>query len=251
MIQNLNYFNDMIKRKKHKSRFAYEIFIPFLLSIFLVGYVILNVPINPQVPQPKQKPIVVTQKNTDTLIDVSGKKVLFIGDSHSVYANGWQHQLCSKTKMTYKNTAVGGKRTDWMVTQLLKNIDSSYDYCFIWGGANDAASYTTIESTINNIQKMVNTCLGYGVIPIVLTGFDPRACIDVSRQDQKWSSYPEKYVKLQNKMLTDLKNCTIIKNHFVSKRDGDCGDFICHMSASGHRKMANGIINNLKFKTFN
>jgi lysophospholipase L1-like esterase len=188
---------------------------------------------------------------TDTLIDVSGKRSLFIGDSHTVYDKGWQEQLCVKTRMEFKNTAVGGKRTDWMLTQLLKNIDSNYHYCFIWGGANDAASYTPIQEVIDNIQKMVNICNSYGVKPIVLTGFDPQVCIDVSKQDlSKWDFYKDKYTKLQNEIQTKIKNSTIIKNHFISRQDGDCGDFICHMSASGHRKMANGIINTLKLKTY-
>lgn len=198
-------------------------------------------------PKANIKPPLVDTVVKDTTIHCSGKRVLFIGDSHTAYENGWQDQLCTKTGMIGTNTAVGGKRTEWMIEQLLKDIDSSYDYCFIWGGANDAASFVPLKETIDNIQKMVNACNGYGIIPIVLTGFDPEVCIDVSKKDlSKWGNYIKKYTELQQMILTQVKKCVIVKNHFISRADGDCGDFICHMSASGHRKMANGIINYLK-----
>jgi hypothetical protein len=202
----------------------------------------------------KQSPVILKDSISqpkDTLINCQGKKVLFIGDSHTTYDKGWQDQLCKKTGMVGTNTAIGGKRTDWMLTQLLKNIDSSYNYCFIWGGANDAASCTPLQEITDNIQKMVNVCNGYGVTPIILTGFDPELCINVSKQDLSgWGNYISKYTELQHMISIQVKKCTVVKNHFISRKDGDCDDFICHMSASGHRKMANGIINNLKFKTF-
>lgn len=239
-----------LNKKRKKNKIAYEILIPFIVSIFLVSMLVKH---NHNVQDIKLKNIQngLKPKQTDSLIDVSNKKVLFIGDSHTVYTNGWQDQLCKKTKMVGKNTAVGGKRTNWMLQQALKHIDTSYDYCFIWGGANDAASYYPIDSTVSNIQKMVNICNHYGVKPIVLTGFEPKSCINVSNQDlSKWGFYVTKYTKLQSEIFAKVKYCVIIQNHYISRKDGDCSDFICHMSASGHRKMANGIINKMKFVTF-
>jgi lysophospholipase L1-like esterase len=234
---------------KKYPKYPIEIVFPFVLSICLVILFINSVS-----PTIKNKYDSYNIKDTTTIqpteTDVSGKKTLFIGDSHSVYDGGWQHQLCSKTRMQYKNTAIGGKRTDWMLQQLLKNVDTSYDYCFIWGGANDAASYYPIDSTISNIQKMVNICNNFNIKPIVLTGFDPQSCIDVSAHNNNWDFYVNKYIILQQQIQTQVKYSTIVKNHFISRQDGDCDDFICHMSASGHRKMANGIINTLKFKTY-
>jgi hypothetical protein len=230
--------------KKH----WFILFLMITMCLFMIYSIIfVKIPV-------KQSPIILKDSISqpkDTLINCQGKKVLFIGDSHTAYDKGWQDQLCKKTCMIGVNIAVGGKRTDWMLTQLLKNIDSSYNYCFIWGGANDAASCTPLQEIIDNIQKMVNTCNGYGVTPIVLTGFDPELCIDVSKQDlSRWGNYISKYTELQHMISTQVKKCIVVKNHFISRKDGDCGDFICHMSASGHRKMANGIVNNLKFKTF-
>jgi hypothetical protein len=239
-----------MRRGKKRINYNLDTVMPLMFVLFIVFYLVSHVS---NVEPPKThipKPLVDSISKKDSIVDVSGKKVLFIGDSHTVYANGWQHQLCTKTKMTYTNTAVGGKRTDWMLRQLMDNIDTTYDYCFIWGGANDAASQMTIESSISNIQKMVNMCNGFKIKPIVLTGFNPQLCINVANKEAAWSNYPKKYTELQSRIMSDIKHCTIVKNHFVTRKDGDCGDFICHMSASGHRKMANGIINELHLKVY-
>lgn len=184
----------------------------------------------------------------DTLVNVRGKKVLFIGDSHTAYQYGWQDQLAQKTGMTYVNTAVGGKRTDWMVKVALKKLDSTYDYCFIWGGANDMASKVSIVEAAGNIQRIVNMCNELGVKPIVLTGFDPQTCIRTVKVEKAWLPYPARYVKFQQELLDSTKHAMVIKNHFVSREDGDCADFICHMTASGHRRMADSLITACKFE---
>ena len=74
--------------------------------------------------------------------------------------------------MTFLNTAVSGKRTLWMIGQLNLHKKKGWDYCFIYGGANDAASMVSPETAFRNIQKMVDTCNQYGIKPIVITGTD-------------------------------------------------------------------------------
>ena len=188
-------------------------------------------------------------RSEDTAINVKGKKILYIGDSHTVYANGWQDRLCRRTGTTSVNTAVGGKTTTWMKGVALKNITSDFDYCFIWGGANDMAGTIKPHLAVKNVQYMVDLCRSKGVTPIVLTGFDPKECIDVSGKGQIWQPYPQKYVIFQQMLQDSIVGAKVIKSHFISRADRDCGDFICHMSASGHRKMADSIIAVMKFKT--
>lgn len=188
-------------------------------------------------------------KSADTAINVKGKKILYIGDSHTVYANGWQDRLCIRTGMTSVNTAVGGKTTTWMKGVALKNITSDFDYCFIWGGANDMAGTIKPHLAVKNVQYIVDLCRAKGVTPIVLTGFDPKECIDVSGKGQIWQPYPQRYVIFQQMLQDSIVGAKVIKSHFISRADRDCGDFICHMSASGHRKMADSIIEVMKFKT--
>lgn len=175
-------------------------------------------------------------------VKVDGQKVLFIGDSHTAYRNGWQDQLSRKTGMIARNTAVGGKRTQWMVQVAKEQITSEYNFCFIWGGANDMASQVGVEKAVSNVQAIVDICNAKGVRPIVLTGFHPYLCIDISKASENWALYPGRYFYFQEKLLKEIKNATVIKNHYITRKDGDCADFVCHMSASGHRKMADSLI---------
>jgi hypothetical protein len=187
-----------------------------------------------------------TEKIEDTLIDVKGKKSLFIGDSHTANrAYGWQEVLCKETGMTGKNTAVGGKNTYWMLNEIVYAANKSFDYCFIYGGANDMYSSTSIEDALQNIKGMIRVCKGNGIKPVVLTGFDPETCV----QKGKNQIYVSRYTKFQKMLLDSIKDATVIRSHFVSRSDGDCGDRICHMTAKGHRKMADGVIREMKFKT--
>ena len=188
-------------------------------------------------------------KPADTVVSVKGKKVLYIGDSHTTYAYGWQDRLCRRTGMSYLNTAVGGKTTSWMLGVLKNNINSSFDYCIIWGGANDMAGNTKIKDAIQNVQKMVDICNSKQVKAIVMTGFSPKDCIDVSRQSKAWQPYPKRYEVFQKMLQDSIKGATVIKSHFISRKDRDCGDFCCHMASSGHIKMADSMISRLKFKT--
>ena len=191
----------------------------------------------------------IAQKKVDTPVNVKGKKVLYIGDSHTTYAFGWQDRLCKRTGMTYVNTAVGGKTTSWMLGALKAHIRPDFDYCIIWGGANDMAGMTKIGDAIHNVQKMVDICNSKGVKAIVMTGFSPKDCVDVSRQSQAWQSYPKRYEVFQQMLQDSIKGSTVIKSHFISRKGKDCGDFCCHMAASGHIKMADSMISKLKFKT--
>lgn len=189
------------------------------------------------------KPII----KQDTIVDVNGKNALFIGDSHTAADYGWQNQLCKKTKMKYLNTAVGGKQTGWMLEVARLNINSGYDYCFIYGGANDMAGNRPPMKSVKNIQQIVKLCKVYGVKPIVITGFDPVTCINVSGREA-YKGYPQRYARFQQLLVDSIKGATVVKTHCISRTD--CGDFLCHMTGSGHRKMANFIILACKFKTY-
>jgi lysophospholipase L1-like esterase len=79
---------------------------------------------------------------------------LFIGDSHTAnHGYGWQVQLCQATGLIQNNISVGGKTTGWMLTQANLNVNPNYDYCFIYGGANDMYnSHISAANAFNNIQ---------------------------------------------------------------------------------------------------
>jgi hypothetical protein len=216
---------------------------PTIKDPMALGEIAVTDTIKASVQKDTIKPII----KQDTIVSVKGKNALFIGDSHTAADYGWQHQLCKKTKMMYLNTAVGGKQTAWMVEVAKQNINSGYDYCFIYGGANDMAGNRPPIKSVKNIQKIVNMCLAKQVTPIVLTGFDPITCVNVAGRDI-YKGYPQRYAKFQQLLIDSIVGAKVLKTHCISRTD--CGDYLCHMTGSGHRKMCNFIISACRFKVY-
>jgi hypothetical protein len=187
----------------------------------------------------------VITKPQDTIVSVRGKKALFIGDSHTANHNyGWQIQVCQATGLVQNNISVGGKTTSWMLQQANMYLTPNYDYCFIYGGANDMYnSHISAASAFNNIQAIVNMCNYKGVKAVVLTGFDYSVCTRTGNQ-----MYPVKGAELQRMLLTQLRGATVVDTRVVYR--GDCGDALCHMSYSGHQKTAKAVISACRFKRF-
>ena len=184
----------------------------------------------------------------DTLpvvISVRGKKSLFIGDSHTAADYGWQYQVCKKTGMQMFNTAVGGKQTYWMLETARMNMSSNYDYCFIYGGANDMAGNRPPMRSVKNIQRIVDLCKIHNVKAVVITGFDPITCVNVAGRDI-YKGYPQRYARFQQMLIDSIQGAIVVKTHCISRTD--CGDFLCHMTVSGHKKMAEKVIESLAFK---
>jgi len=183
----------------------------------------------------------------DTPLNVVGKKALFIGDSHtSAYGWGWQDMLCNQTGMICINTAVGGKTTIWMVSVMEKYKYKEFDYCFIYGGANDAAnSSIPVKRVIQNIQRMVDTAHVFNMIPVVIIGTDPR--ITFTSRDYKYRNYVSKKVEIQKYLQDSINNAIIVDTRFIPR--SDCADWICHMKRSGHKKTADEVIKTLNLKT--
>jgi len=178
--------------------------------------------------------------NTDS-ISVNNKTAISIGDSHTANNSyGWQRILCIKTGLKLTNLAVKGKTTSWMFDMAKININKSFNYCFIYGGANDMFGDVKPEKAVDNIQKIVNICNSCGVEAVVITGFDPISCIP------KNPIYAKRYADFQKMLIDRIKGAIIIDTRVVSI--GDCDDDICHMKLSGHKKMAFCVIEKMNFK---
>lgn len=185
----------------------------------------------------------VTVKPQDTVLNVNGKIALFIGDSHtSNHKSGWQTIVSKKTGMRMKNVSVSGKTTYWMLEMGVYTIKPNINYCFIYGGANDMYSSITPEEAVNNIQGIIRICIGNGVSPIVLTGFDPKNTNTPNK------NYIPKYIKFQKLLLTTIKDATVIDTRVVLK--SDCWDGLCHMTPLGHKKIAEKVILDMNLKTY-
>ena len=179
-------------------------------------------------------------------VNVSGKKALFIGDSHtSAYGWGWQDMLCQRTGMKLKNTAVVGKQTTWMSGRLKYYADTTYSYCFIYGGGNDIAAGVGPRKVYSNISAMVSYCEELNITPVVITGSDPEVVI--SPVSNHWKNYIRNKSKLQSLLVDSLQGAYVIDvRDLIEKKD--CADFLCHMKKSGHRKISGRILKRMNFQ---
>jgi lysophospholipase L1-like esterase len=173
-------------------------------------------------------------------------KILFVGDSLTSYNKGWQHQYSKMRGADYDNISKGGKRTKWMLEQLKKYPIESYKYneVVIYGGINDSFSHVSEDETIHNIQEMVYFAKKMGAVPIVIVGYNPNNVIkNTTYSNEVERRCRNRYIKLQKRMLKDLKWCVIVPmDTTINRNDSDDG---IHLKGSGHKKFSKWISENL------
>lgn len=172
---------------------------------------------------------------------VLNKKALLIGDSHSAFPRGWQSFLSQWTGLIITNTAIEGKTTGWMKRRLIENIDSTFKYCFIFGGGNDASMGISSTQILSNYEVMADICKEYGVQPIIITGTSPEKVLTAN--SPKWREYATIKKEYQDS-LQYIPGAIIIETRHLIERE-DCADFLCHMEIRGHKKIANEIIDQM------
>lgn len=177
------------------------------------------------------------------------RRVLYIGDSLTCAAGGWQDQVSKHFGYQSLNLSKGGVRTDYMRSTLNTcfKTDSAFTRVFIYGGCNDAFSMVDLQGAVNNIQAMVDSCNRRGIEPIVIVGFNPaqvttKTVYDAETTKRCVGRYIE-FQKLMVKEKTGLKNCKIIPMD-TTMFYSDTGDGI-HFAASGHRKFSKWVIEHL------
>ena len=174
-------------------------------------------------------------------------KVLFIGDSLTCYAGGWQDQVAKKLGYKYENISKGGKRTSWMLATLTMHFGTKRDYkkVFIYGGCNDAFSYVSLEGAVTNVQNMVNLCIENKMEPIVILGYDPyKVMVNTPYKKEIADFHKARYVKLQNMMRQQLVGCKIVEV-CPTVTNANAHDDI-HLGASGHKLFADWVLECLK-----
>lgn len=175
------------------------------------------------------------------------EKFLFVGDSLTCYANGWQDQVAKDYKATKQNISKGGKRTSWMLATLIMHFGTKRDYSkvFIYGGCNDAFSYVSLEGAVTNVQNMVDLCIERKMEPIVILGYDPyKVMVNTPYKKEIAEFHKARYAKLQGMLETQLKNCKIIKV-CPTVTNANAHDDI-HLGASGHKLFADWVLQELK-----
>ncbi len=176
------------------------------------------------------------------------KRILFIGDSLTCYAGGWQDQFAKGLGYEYTNISSGGKRTSWMFKRLQDQLSvySDYEMVVIYGGINDAFSYVDLTSVTDNIQNMIDECIYYDIPVVVVSGYSPDKVLFRG-------PYPEKIMKrardrysiIQSRFKTRLMRCDILPvDTTVNRSDSHDG---IHLKASGHRKFAKFLLANMHY----
>lgn len=175
------------------------------------------------------------------------EKILFVGDSLTAYSGGWQHQMSRMLHAKYTNISKGGKRTKWMVNELKKHADNSAGYTkvVIYGGINDSFSSVKEDDTIDNIANMVYIAKEMGAEPIVIVGYNPeKVNVLTSYSTEIETKCRNRYIKLQQRMIKELKWCEIIPiDTTIIRADSDDG---IHLNSKGHKKFTNWVLKNLE-----
>ena len=171
------------------------------------------------------------RKGGNKLINPKGKKILFVGDSHTSLTTeslenskqyrgtGWQSYLAKIYGFKEINISEGGRASKYMMAKFLTYLKthSNPDVCFFYLGANDAFSPVTNQQVINNLQLMIDTCNEKGIIPVVISGYNSRKVIvnnprlkpfGTNTQKGLWDMGEKRYQ--QQLMFGELKNAIVV-----------------------------------------
>lgn len=174
------------------------------------------------------------------------RKILFVGDSLTCYQGGWQSTVAKGLDMKFDNISKGGKRTKWMLSTLQSYLERNefHSTLIIYGGINDSFAMTSETETINNIQSMVNLGQQYEMEVIVIVGYNPeKVNVRTTYDEATTTRCRNRYIKLQKKIQERIVGCRIVSmDNTVDRSDSDDG---IHLRASGHKKFAKHVLNQL------
>lgn len=184
------------------------------------------------------------------------KKILIVGDSQSAietssggkitytYPNLLREKLADKG-VTIDVLAVVGKTTDWMKKNLPSKLkNKKYDRVIIYGGGNDTSnSSIKLETTLNNIQQMVDLARENGADAFVNLGYKIQGDFGNYKimpltpyldKKEDWIPYVQKRKDLQKLIPQKIKNATFIPSYDLQSKTSDG----IHPTASGHKIVA-------------
>ncbi len=144
----------------------------------------------------------------------NGKKangsILFIGDSISYGPASYAALI----KKMWPNRVVDvlakeGANTSWMLANLKSTlVKNKYDSVVVYGGINDVFGGLSEQTSLANIQAMVDIAINQGAKAYVIPGYDAKTFM-TNLPAAKWP-LALKYANLQYLMATQIKNATIL-----------------------------------------
>ena len=207
--------------------------------------------------------IVRKRKGVVPIKNKNPKKILIVGDSQSAienasggkitytYPNLLREKLSDKG-VTIDVLAIGGKTTDWMKKNLPSKLkNKKYDRVIIYGGGNDTSNASIkLETTLNNIQQMVDMSRENGADAFVNLGYKVQGDFGNYKimpitpyitEREKWIPYVQKRKDLQKLIPQRIKNANIIPAYDLQSKTSDG----IHPTASGHKIVAENIYDSI------
>ena len=187
------------------------------------------------------------------------KRILFVGDSQVAI----QTEGGSPISFTYPNllrslnpdktidvAANVGKKTEWMVGALNDKLaNNKYDRIYIHGGGNDTSSGIPLNTTLNNIQSMVNVGNANGADVFVVLGyriegesgkFGNPYFMPLSQYvttPQQWIPLIERRKELQRQIPNVIQNAHFVPVYDLQQQTNDG----IHPTGAGHTIVAENI----------
>jgi acyl-CoA thioesterase-1 len=192
------------------------------------------------------------------------KNILIVGDSQSAIADSSGNKITFTYPNILKKTlepegykidvlAIGGKTTDWMKNNLPNQLaKNKYDRVYIYGGGNDTSNASIkLDTTLNNIQKMVDMSIENGADVIVNLGWKIQGDFGnykimpltiYLKKKEDWIPYVEKRKELQRLIPKRIKNAKFIQPYDLKSltKDG------IHPTAEGHKIVADIFLDSIK-----
>ena len=192
------------------------------------------------------------------------KKILIAGDSQSAI----QTSSGKKITHTYPNLliknlpnvkidvlAIGGKTSDWLLKNLPNQLKKEkYDRIYIYIGGNDTSNKSIkLETTLSNIQKMVDLSNDNGADVFVNLGYKVEGKFgninilpvgrpaNLLKKKEDWIPYIEKRKELQKLIPQKIKNATFIPIYDLESKTSDG----IHPSSSGHKIVAEKVYDSI------
>lgn len=188
----------------------------------------------------------------------SNPNILFIGDSLTATERngrptGTYPSILQSRRPDLRVDALakGGQTTSWMLQNLPIKLNAlnarKYGKVFIHGGINDAfTEHLREDTTISNMQKMIDAARSNGARAYVILGYEPEGFMDwrkmpttrYVRNREQYKPVIEKWKRLQLRYQRELRNATIIPKISLSANMTSDG---IHPNGQGQARFADAV----------
>lgn len=223
--------------KKTENILVWSLVTVSLLAVTVVVYKsIRSKPKNKKLKHPNPQKILIVGDSQSTIQTENGQAITY------TYPNLLKKQFTDKS---FDVLAIGGKTTKWMLENLpAKLAQNKYDRVYIYGGGNDTSnSSISLNTTLSNIQKMVDLSVLNGADVFVNLGYKIEGDFGnykimpitpyITKREQ-WIPYVEKRKELQRLIPLTIKNANFIAPYSLNSLTSDG----IHPTASGHKLVA-------------